>query len=156
MTITDVNWVQQVRKNFIQPVQKERRQMIGAMELYMYSIAAALLLKMPVPAYLPPITETWRNLIARVRQLPEMRTPITLSSKYNNSQDKDQTGTSHHSLQENMEQWHMEDERFILYFAYVLVTGDVVHELEGVGACLRELYGVMGGSQAQFEACFDA
>ncbi|KAI8052112.1 hypothetical protein BDF22DRAFT_689984 [Syncephalis plumigaleata] len=155
MTITDVNWVQQVRRNFIQPVQKERRQMIGAMELYMYSVAAALLLKMPVPAYLPPITETWHNLIARVRQLPEMHTAITLSSRYHGQLDKEQTGASH-SLQEDMEQWHMEDERFILYFAYVLVTGDVVHELEGVGACLRELYGVMGGSQAQFEACFDA
>ncbi|RKP25699.1 hypothetical protein SYNPS1DRAFT_28574 [Syncephalis pseudoplumigaleata] len=160
MAITDVNWVQQVRKKFIQPVQKERRQMIGAIELYMYSVAAALLLKMPMPAYLPPVAETWHALMARVRQLPEMRATITLPSSRAAPSTKEQAGAGDHdqaaSLQSSIDQWHMEDERYILYFAYVLVTGDVVRELEGVGACLRDLYGVMGGSQAQFEACFEA
>ncbi|KAI9597558.1 Fusaric acid resistance protein-like-domain-containing protein [Syncephalis fuscata] len=160
MAITDVNWVQKVRKDFVQPVQSERRRMNGAIELYMYSAAAALLLKMPVPAYLPPIAETWHALIARVRKLPEMRATVTMPSAYNGNTVNDAQASSSKAtaleLENSIDHWRIEDERFVLYFAYVLAMGDLVHELEGVGTCLRELYGVMGGRQAHLDSYYEA
>ncbi|RKP05200.1 Fusaric acid resistance protein-like-domain-containing protein [Thamnocephalis sphaerospora] len=127
--VMDATWVRHIRRNFVLPAQEERRQMCGTIELYMYTVAAALLLKLPVPSYLPPITETWRALIRRVRALPEIRATMT--------------------------KWDEEDEQFIVYFAYVIAMGGIIDDLKKVGECLRELYGVVGG-RGQFEACFEA
>jgi hypothetical protein len=50
---------------------------------------------------------------------------------------------------EEVSTWNEEDERFVTYFAYVLATGTIIKDLEEVGKCLCDLYGVVGGRDQQ-------
>jgi hypothetical protein len=157
--VTDATWIDHIRRDLVRPVQAEWRRMSGNIELYMYTIAAALLMKLPIPAYLPPAGEAWKELIRRVRSLPQVRAGITIkvnnvSSAQHNQSNGASSSTEKNQLRlqdgsEEVSTWNEEDERFVTYFAYVLATGTIIKDLEEVGKCLCDLYGVVGGRDQQ-------
>ena len=52
-----------VRRDFILPVNKERREMVGNIILYFSTLASAFRLKAPLPPYLPPAEESRERLV---------------------------------------------------------------------------------------------
>lgn len=56
-------WFQSVRKDFIIPVNKERREMVGNIILSFSTLASAFRLKAPLPPYLPPAEKSRQNLV---------------------------------------------------------------------------------------------
>jgi hypothetical protein len=53
---------QSVRQDFIIPVNKERREMVGNIILGFSTLASAFQLKAPLPPYLPPAEECRQRL----------------------------------------------------------------------------------------------
>lgn len=114
----------EVRKQFIIPVNKERREMVGNIILYFSTLSAAFQLKTPLPPYLPPAEQARRKLVDAVRQLDIVKNKEIKASKH------------------------------LLYFAYVLLMSGVIKELEFLGRTLQEAFGVIGESAGLFEALF--
>ena len=54
---------QGARQDFIIPVNKERREMVGNIMLSFSTLASAFRLKAPLPAYLPPAEEARLRLV---------------------------------------------------------------------------------------------
>lgn len=54
-----------VRRDFILPVNKERREMVGNIILYFSTLSSAYRLKVPLPPYLPPAEKARQNLVRR-------------------------------------------------------------------------------------------
>ena len=54
---------QTVRKDFIVPVSKERRELVGNVILYFHMLASAFTLKAPLPPYLPPAEKSRQELV---------------------------------------------------------------------------------------------
>ena len=54
---------QDVRQDFIIPVNKERREMVGNIMLSFSTLASAFRLKAPLPAYLPPVEKARLRLV---------------------------------------------------------------------------------------------
>lgn len=52
-----------VRRDFILPVNKERREMVGNIILYFSTLSSAYRLKVPLPPYLPPAEKARQNLV---------------------------------------------------------------------------------------------
>lgn len=121
---TQEDWYMEVRKQFIIPVNKERREMVGNIILYFSTLSAAFQLKTPLPPYLPPAEQARRKLVDAVRQLDIVKNKEIKASKH------------------------------LLYFAYVLLMSGVIKELEFLGRTLQEAFGVIGESAGLFEALF--
>ncbi|KAF9976229.1 hypothetical protein BGZ73_008936 [Actinomortierella ambigua] len=117
LVITQDRWVESARRDFIVPVNRERREMVGNVLLYFYTLASALRLKTPLPPYLPPANQARRRLIHKIRQLPVVQNKAVLTAE--------------------------DDVRYIFYYAYVLVMDDVIRELERLGEWSQELFGVI-------------
>ncbi|KAG8752244.1 hypothetical protein FRC12_012072 [Ceratobasidium sp. 428] len=113
-----------VRTHFIIPVNKERREMVGNVMLYFSTLSAAFQLKTPLPPYLPPAEQAREKLVEAVRQLDIVKNREVKASKH------------------------------LLFFAYVLLMGGVIKELEYLGRTLQEAFGVIGESASLFEALF--
>ncbi|CAG8735631.1 12752_t:CDS:2, partial [Cetraspora pellucida] len=124
IAVTKEEWYSVVRKDFIAPIVEERRELVGNVLLYFYVLAAALRLKTPLPAYLPPAERARRQLLKKIRDLPVVRKRVIEGN----------------------------DEHYIVYYAYVLVMEDVIRELDNLGIIMQELYGCMGGEE--FNAFF--
>ncbi|GJJ77427.1 hypothetical protein EMPS_09786 [Entomortierella parvispora] len=127
LVITKDQWLESARRDFIVPVNKERREMVGNVLLYFYTIASALRLKTPLPPYLPPANKARLRLIQKIRQLPVVQNKVVLTEE--------------------------SDERYIFYYAYALVMEDVIRELERLGHWSQDLFGVITPA-AEFEAWF--
>ncbi|KAG0046229.1 hypothetical protein BGZ83_008597 [Gryganskiella cystojenkinii] len=127
LVITKDQWLESARRDFIVPVNKERREMVGNVLLYFYTIASALRLKTPLPPYLPPANRARLRLIQKIRQLPVVQNKVVLT-------------------EEN-------DERYIFYYAYALVMEDVIRELERLGQWSQDLFGVITPA-LEFEGWF--
>ncbi|KAF9431149.1 hypothetical protein BGZ94_008299 [Podila epigama] len=127
LVITKDQWLESARRDFIVPVNKERREMVGNVLLYFYTIASALRLKTPLPPYLPPANKARLRLIQKIRQLPVVQNKAVLTDDY--------------------------DERYIFYYAYALVMDDVIRELERLGHWSQDLFGVIT-PVSEFEAWF--
>jgi hypothetical protein len=56
--------LQSVRQDFIVPVNRERRDMVGNIILGFSTLAAAFRLKAPLPPYLPPAEESRQRLVS--------------------------------------------------------------------------------------------
>ncbi|KAG2175599.1 hypothetical protein INT43_001246 [Umbelopsis isabellina] len=97
-------WFSLVRRDFIYPVNPERKEMVGNILLYIYLLASALRLKTPLPPYMPPARQAWEKLLLCLRQLPAVKT---------------------RKLGEP-------DEAYIFYFAYVVMMEDVIREMDKV------------------------
>ncbi|KAG0231757.1 hypothetical protein BGW41_002109 [Actinomortierella wolfii] len=117
LVITKDQWVESARRDFIVPVNRERREMVGNVLLYFYTLASALRLKTPLPPYLPPANQARRRLIRKIRQLPVVQNKAVLTAE--------------------------DDIRYIFYYAYALVMEDVIRELERLGRWSQDLFGVI-------------
>ncbi|KAH8995242.1 Fusaric acid resistance protein-like-domain-containing protein [Lactarius hatsudake] len=58
-----------VRRDFILPVNKERREMVGNIILYFSTLASAFRFKAPLPPYLPPAEQARQQLVSAIRNL---------------------------------------------------------------------------------------
>ncbi|KAG0365664.1 hypothetical protein BGZ54_006317 [Gamsiella multidivaricata] len=127
LVITKDEWLESARRDFIVPVNRERREMVGNVLLYFYTIASALRLKTPLPPYLPPANNARLRLIQKIRQLPVVQNKVVMTED--------------------------NDDRYIFYYAYALVMEDVIRELERLGRWSQDLFGVITPA-AEFEAWF--
>ncbi|KAJ6616683.1 hypothetical protein B0H10DRAFT_2036570 [Mycena sp. CBHHK59/15] len=113
-----------VRQDFILPVNKERREMVGNIILSFSTLASAFRLKAPLPPYLPPAEVSRQRLVAAIRKLDVVR-------------NREVTGS-----------------RQLLFFAYALTMKGVTEELESLGRTLQNAFGVIGQTPEEFEALF--
>ncbi|KAH7339754.1 Fusaric acid resistance protein-like-domain-containing protein [Rhizoctonia solani] len=121
---TQEDWLQVVRRQFIIPVNKERRDMVGNVLLYFSTLSGAFQLKTPLPPYMPPAEQARQKLVDAVRQLEIVKSKDIKASKH------------------------------LLFFAYVILMSGVIKELEFLGRTLQEAFGVIGESSSLFEALF--
>lgn len=121
---TREEWYTSVRSDFILPVNKERREMVGNIILYLSTLSSAFRLKAPLPPYLPPAEKSRQALVDAIRKLDVVR-------------NRDVKGS-----------------RQLLFFAYALTMKGVTAELEWLGRTLQENFGVIGQSPEEFEALF--
>ncbi|KAJ7252108.1 Fusaric acid resistance protein-like-domain-containing protein [Mycena haematopus] len=115
---------QSVRQDFILPVNKERREMVGNIILSFSTLASAFRLKAPLPPYLPPAEASRQRLVAAIRKLDVVRNREVKGS------------------------------RQLLFFAYALTMKGVTVELENIGRTLQNAFGVIGQTPEEFEALF--
>ncbi|GAA5860560.1 hypothetical protein JCM3774_006207 [Rhodotorula dairenensis] len=119
-------WLVQVRRDFVAPVSRERREMVGNVTLFLSLLSSSTMLKTPLPAYLPPAELARRRLLAALRDLDVVK-----------------ERTLRHGASS------------LIYYAYVIMMADLIRELEELGRSLQSLYGVVGGgSSDDFEALF--
>ena len=97
-------WFEDVQRDFIIPVSRERREMVGNVLLYFYLLASALRLKTPLPPYFPPARNAWKSLIVHLRELPIAQS------------------------QQLLEKEHV----YVLYYAYVTMMEDIIRDLDKV------------------------
>ncbi|KAI9314607.1 Fusaric acid resistance protein-like-domain-containing protein [Dichotomocladium elegans] len=102
-------WFEDIQRDFIIPVNQERREMVGNVLLYFYLLASALRLKTPLPPYFPPARNAWQNLINRLRRLPVVVQAHNMSEK---------------------------EHVYVLYYAYVTMMEDIIRELDKVNCIL--------------------
>ncbi|KAJ7678692.1 Fusaric acid resistance protein-like-domain-containing protein [Mycena rosella] len=121
---TREEWYTSVRQDFIVPVNKERREMVGNIILSFSTLASAFRLKAPLPPYLPPAEASRQRLVAAIRKLDVVR-------------NRDVKGS-----------------RQLLFFAYALTMKGVTMELEALGHTLQNAFGVIGQTPEEFEALF--
>ncbi|KAL4073766.1 Fusaric acid resistance protein-like-domain-containing protein [Scleroderma citrinum] len=113
-----------VRKDFILPVNKERREMVGNIILYFSVLASAFRLKAPLPPYLPPAEEARKRLVNAIRQLDVVKNRDVQASKQ------------------------------LLFFAYALTMKGVIQELDFLGCTLQDAFGVIGQTAEEFDNLF--
>ncbi|CCO29015.1 hypothetical protein BN14_03017 [Rhizoctonia solani AG-1 IB] len=121
---TQEDWYTVVRRQFIIPVNKQRRDMVGNVLLYFSTLSGAFQLKTPLPPYLPPAEQAREKLVDAVRQLKVVKNKDIKASKH------------------------------LLFFAYVILMSGVIKELEFLGRTVQEAFGVIGESSSLFEALF--
>lgn len=113
-----------VRKDFIIPVNRERREMVGNIILYFSVLSSAFRLKAPLPPYLPPALNSQQRLVDAIRKLDVVK-------------NRDVKGS-----------------RQLLFFAYALTMKGVIQELDYLGKTLQDAFGVIGHNTEEFEALF--
>ncbi|KAH9991812.1 Fusaric acid resistance protein-like-domain-containing protein [Russula vinacea] len=113
-----------VRRDFIIPVTKERREMVGNIILYFSTLASAFRLKAPLPPYLPPAEKARQQLVEAIRRLDVVR------------------------------KREIKGSRQLLYFAYALTMKGITGELEFLGRTSQDAFGVIGESTEVFENMF--
>jgi hypothetical protein len=117
---------QSVHHDFIIPVNKERREMVGNIILYFSVLASAFKLKAPLPPYLPPAERAQQRLVDAIRRLDVVKNRQVKGS------------------------------RQLLFFAYALTMKSVIQELDYLGKTLQDAFGVIGQNTEEFEALFRA
>ncbi|KAL5523436.1 hypothetical protein ACEPAG_7609 [Sanghuangporus baumii] len=110
--------------DFVLPVNRERREMVGNVILYLSVLSAAFKLKTPLPPYLPPAEKSRQRLVEAIRELDIVK-------------NRDVRGSQQ-----------------LLFFAYALTMKGVVQELDFLGRTLQDAFGVIGQSREEFEAMF--
>ncbi|KAG8818779.1 hypothetical protein FRC17_010709 [Serendipita sp. 399] len=123
---TREEWYTAIRRDFVIPVNKERREMVGNVILFFSVLASAFQLKKPLPPYLPPAEKSRQRLVAALKELTIVKERRVQSS------------------------------RQLLYFAYALMMRGVIAELETLGRTIQEAFGVIGGRVEEFESLFIA
>ncbi|KAI0047932.1 hypothetical protein FA95DRAFT_1558591 [Auriscalpium vulgare] len=121
---TREEWITTVRRDFIVPVNLQRREMVGNIILYFSTLAAAFRLKAPLPPYLPPAEKARQQLVDAIRKLDVVK-------------NRDIKGS-----------------RQLLFFAYALTMQGITRELDFLGRTLQDAFGVIGQSTEVFEAMF--
>ncbi|TYJ52312.1 hypothetical protein B9479_007098 [Cryptococcus floricola] len=119
-------WDNHMRRTFVLPVNKERREMAGNVILYFYTLSAGLRLRSPMPPYLPPAESGRQKLVHAIRSLDVVR-------------KRSVEGGGRH----------------LLFFAYSLAMQEVIAELEHLGTMMQDAFGVIPhGSAEEFEGLF--
>ncbi|GAA5904128.1 uncharacterized protein JCM6883_002089 [Sporobolomyces salmoneus] len=109
-------WFSSVRRDFIIPVNRERREMVGLVVLYFSLLASAVSLKSPLPPFLPPAAEARQRLVTKLHQLEVVQRRLVRGGSDS-----------------------------LLYLAYVLACKDIIGELEKIGSIFQSLFGIIGG-----------
>ncbi|GAA5911771.1 hypothetical protein JCM8208_005592 [Rhodotorula glutinis] len=121
-------WLAVIRRDYVLPVNRERREMVGNVVLFLSLLSSAVVLKTPLPAYLPPAAEARERLVLKLRDLDIVRRRLVRGGSES-----------------------------LLYYAYTTSMKDVISQLDDIGASFQRLFGIIGGSSvADFEALFDA
>ncbi|KAI8881158.1 hypothetical protein K501DRAFT_189586 [Backusella circina FSU 941] len=128
-------WATQVRRDLMLPASQELMEMAGSVLLYFYLLASALQLKTPLPPYLPPAEKAREQLMAKLQQLPTMAHVKKVSSMNIN------------------EEWIVNDECYMVYYAYVIMMESIIIELEQLGKQMKELFGSLVPDE-QWARCF--
>ncbi|GAA5920193.1 hypothetical protein JCM1841_006641 [Sporobolomyces salmonicolor] len=119
-------WFAAVRRDFVIPVNKERREMVGNIVLYFSILSSAVSLKSPLPAYLPPAAEARQRLVAKLQGLEVVKRRLVRGGSES-----------------------------LLYYAYIIVIKDVIAQLDELGRSFQQLFGIIGGTTvADFDALF--
>ncbi|KAF8161056.1 Fusaric acid resistance protein-like-domain-containing protein [Crassisporium funariophilum] len=121
---TREEWYTSARQDFIIPVNKERREMVGNIMLSFSTLASSFRLKAPLPPYLPPAEKARLRLVEAIRKLDVVK-------------NRDVKGS-----------------RQLLFFAYALAMKGVTMELEFLGRTLQDAFGVIGQTSEEFEMLF--
>ncbi|KAM6502305.1 Fusaric acid resistance protein-like domain containing protein [Amanita muscaria] len=121
---TRAEWRTSVMHEFVIPVNKERREMVGNIILSLSMLACAFHLKAPLPPYLPPCEESRQRLVAAIRKLDVVRSR------------------------------NIQGSRQLLFFAYAITMKGVTEELDKLGRTLQSAFGVIGHTPETFEALF--
>ncbi|KAJ1977635.1 hypothetical protein H4R35_002221 [Dimargaris xerosporica] len=146
-SISNLSPASQFAQAFLRPCQRERANLVGCTLLYFYILASALLLKTPLPPFLPPIGQAHKKLVDKVRRLEQWQ-------RYQRQRsDPDGLVQSTHDAMRG----HRESLRpakpapdhmyYMFYYAQVELFADIVHELESLGQCMVELFGCYGGNE---------
>jgi hypothetical protein len=135
--------MQSVRRDFITPVNKERREMSGNIILYFSTLASAFRLKAPLPPYLPPAEKTRQQLVRHLYLPLSLVGILSVYAKVeairglNVVKNRDIKGS-----------------RQLLFFAYALTMKGITKELDFLGRTLQDAFGVIGQSTEVFENLF--
>ncbi|KAG9036609.1 hypothetical protein FRB95_008443 [Tulasnella sp. JGI-2019a] len=121
---TKEEWFTTVRKDFIIPVNSQRREMVGNVLLYFSTLSSAFTLKRALPPYLPPAEDARQRLVEAIRQLEVVKNRDVKQSEH------------------------------LLFFAYALMMKGVIQELDFLGVTLQDAFGVIGQSVESFEHFF--
>ncbi|BGP68500.1 hypothetical protein NBRC10513v2_001833 [Rhodotorula toruloides] len=62
-------WLKVVRRDFVLPVNEQRREMVGNVILYLALLSSAVSAKTPLPPFLPPAKQARERLVAKLRDL---------------------------------------------------------------------------------------
>lgn len=119
-----------------------RRELVGNVLLMFYTFAGALILKQPLPTYLPPARQARKRLIERMHHViteieQEDQQTILNEQKRQNAGKlpfRSRTGTIAPPLIRH-------PQKYINYYAYALAMEDVIWELERLGILLKSLFG---------------
>jgi hypothetical protein len=137
--------MQNVRHDFILPVNKERREMVGNIILYFSTLASAFRLKAPLPPYLPPAEKARQQLVRAHISITVFfffwRLSVCIKVEAIRRLD----------VVRNRE---IKGSRQLLYFAYALTMKGITQELDFLGRTLQDAFGVIGQSTAVFENLF--
>ena len=138
--------LQTVRTDFIIPVNRERREMVGNVILYFSVLASAFRLKSPLPPYLPPAEDSRLRLVSLFLRRFDVQLLTTVDSyqveairQLDVVRNRDIKGSRH-----------------LLFFAYALTMKAVIQELDYLGRTLQDAFGVIGQSREAFESLFEA
>lgn len=135
--------IKSVRRDFILPVNKERREMVGNIILSFTLLASAFRLKAPLPPYLPPAERARERLVSTghagcccfldfLLQVEAIRNLEIVKHR------------------------EVKASKQLLFFAYAMTTQGVTQELELLGKMCQDAFGVIGQSPEEFETLFTA
>ncbi|KAI9291197.1 hypothetical protein K502DRAFT_368642 [Neoconidiobolus thromboides FSU 785] len=115
IVITHKEWQSKVREDFVLPLNKYRKDLVGCMILQFHILASTLVLKTPLPPYLPPAHQARKRLVLALRELAVVRNRVLFK----------------------------EDSHHIVYYAFVVVLDDLIDELDEIAENIKSLFGVM-------------
>lgn len=129
-----------MRKDFVIPVNRERREMVGNVILYFSVLSGAFKLKTPLPPYLPPAEKSRQRLVGlftccQIRFLICIQ--VEAIRRLDVVRNRDVKGS-----------------RQLLFFAYALTMKGVIDELDSLGRTLQGAFGVIGQTVDEFESLF--
>ncbi|WWC90598.1 uncharacterized protein L201_005534 [Kwoniella dendrophila CBS 6074] len=120
-------WDHAMRREFVIPVNRERREMAGQVILYFYTLSAGFRTRTPLPPYLPPAEKSRQSLIKAIRSLEVVKR-------------RSVRGGGKH----------------LLFFAYATAMQEVIAELEYLGEMMQDAYGIISQStRNDFEDLFE-
>ncbi|KAK7017288.1 hypothetical protein R3P38DRAFT_3201693 [Favolaschia claudopus] len=140
-------WFTNVQREFILPVNAERREMAGNVVLSFSTLAAAFQLKGPLPPYLPSPDAARGRFIEAIRQQFRTGTLRTQTRHGLDTMDLKDKNNGTMKKKKNAE---------ILFFAYALLMRGLTGEVEGLGRVVQEAFGVVGGAREGFEGIFNS
>ena len=140
-----------MRRDFIIPVMKERREMVGNIILYFSTLASAFRLKAPLPPYLPPAEKARQQLVSCSLSFFFSLLSRMMSVKTYTLKKKKVEAIRKLDVVRKRE---IKGSRQLLYFAYALTMKGITGELEFLGRTSQDAFGVIGESTEVFENMF--
>ncbi|KAI3629367.1 hypothetical protein MIR68_012572 [Amoeboaphelidium protococcarum] len=125
----------------LQQLHPYRKEMVGQVLLLFYLFGGCLLLKQPLPTFLPPARQARRRLMEQLKALIGARKSSMSSQGSSTSSSDDDDDDKTLPLGESNADEQLITRKFINYYAYQLAMEDVIVELEKIGGVLKKLFG---------------